>query len=239
MTATALNSVLQALQPYEHALNSGGRLVAIRPDGSEQVWDTRRWLADLDEADHTVLARCAGPTLDVGCGPGRFVQAWALTGRVALGVDISSAAVELTARRGASVLQRDVFARVPGEGRWRTVLLMDGNIGIGGDPGSLMLRLAELIAGDGQLLVEIDPDEHADEELQLQLTSGDGRRGPRLAWARVGGHALGRHARRAGLRPAGQWQAGERTFARLVATGDQSEATSGDLTTAAEARESR
>ncbi len=218
----ALESVLEALQPYEHALNSGGRLVAIRPDGTRQLWDTRRWLANLDEADHSVLERCIGPTLDVGCGPGRFVQAWALTGQVALGVDISSAAVELTARRGASVLQRDVFARVPGEGRWRTVLLMDGNIGIGGDPASLLSRLAGLITGGGQLLVEIDPDD-VDQQLELRLLTNDetSQPGHRLRWALVGRRALERHAGPIGLCLDEAWTTAGRAFVRLVASGDQ------------------
>ena len=38
------------------------------------------------------------------------------------------------AARGVNVLERSVFAGVPGQGRWRSVLLLDGNIGIGGDP---------------------------------------------------------------------------------------------------------
>ena len=32
------------------------------------------------------------------------------------------------------MLRRDLFAPLPGEGRWHHVLLADGNIGIGGDP---------------------------------------------------------------------------------------------------------
>ena len=36
--------------------------------------------------------------------------------------------------RGATVLQRDIFGPLPGEGRWGTALLFDGNVGIGGDP---------------------------------------------------------------------------------------------------------
>lgn len=220
--STMLDSLLEALQPYEQALNGDGRLVAIRPDGTRQLWDTRRWLANLDRADRSVLERCAGPTLDVGCGPGRFVQAWALTGQVALGVDISSVAVELTARRGASVLQRDVFARVPGEGRWHTVLLMDGNIGIGGDPASLLRRLAGLIAGDGQLLIEVDADD-VDEQLELQLVMNDetSQPGPRLRWALVGRRALARHAVPAGLCFDDAWTMDGREFVRLVAGGHQ------------------
>ena len=41
-------------------------------------------------------------------------------------------------RRGGAALRRDVFAPLPGEGRWYTALLADGNVGIGGDPVALL-----------------------------------------------------------------------------------------------------
>ena len=45
------------------------------------------------------------------------------------------------ATRGVAALLRDVFDPVPGEGRWETALLADGNIGIGGDPVALLERV--------------------------------------------------------------------------------------------------
>ena len=53
------------------------------------------------------------------------------------------------ARRGVTFLERSVFDRVPGAGRWRTALLLDGNIGIGGDPVAL-LRGSSSSSGDGR-----------------------------------------------------------------------------------------
>src|SRR5260370_12869273 len=38
-----------------------------------------------------------------------------------------------------------------------TVLLADGNIGIGGDPAALLRRAGELLAPAGKALVEIEP----------------------------------------------------------------------------------
>ena len=43
--------------------------------------------------------------------------------------------------RGVTGPARDVFDPLPGEGRWETALLADGNIGIGGDPVALLRRL--------------------------------------------------------------------------------------------------
>lgn len=70
-------------------------------------------------ADEYVLRHCTGqPTIDLDCGPGRFVTALQKCGRPALGVDSSRAAVEWTRRRGGVTIRRDVFAGLPGEGRW-------------------------------------------------------------------------------------------------------------------------
>ena len=45
------------------------------------------------------------------------------------GIDVSPVAVAQSEARGAAVLRRCVEARLPGEGRWGTALLIDGNIG--------------------------------------------------------------------------------------------------------------
>ena len=93
----------------------------------------------------------------MGSGPGRLTIALAERGIPALGIDVAPAAVRLTRTSGALALPRDVFGRVPGTGRWMTVLLADGSIGIGGDPVVLLRRIAELLAPAGQALVEIQP----------------------------------------------------------------------------------
>ena len=88
--------------------------------------------------DELIVSRCSGPVIDVGCGPGRFVEALAARGLPVLGIDVSGASVGQTRARGASALRRNVFEPVPGEGRWQTLLLADGNVGIGGDPFALL-----------------------------------------------------------------------------------------------------
>jgi SAM-dependent methyltransferase len=113
------------------------------------------WRNEADEADLALLAYCEGSTLDIGCGPGRLSAALARLGHVVLGIDVVHEAVGQTLDRGVSAVRRDVFDRLPGERRWHTALLADGNLGIGGDPGALLARARELLAPSGRVVVEL------------------------------------------------------------------------------------
>ena len=63
--------------------------------------------------DMLVVARCEPPVIDLGCGPGRMVQALSESGRAALGVDMSSVAVGLSMARGGLALRRRIDSRCP------------------------------------------------------------------------------------------------------------------------------
>jgi SAM-dependent methyltransferase len=130
-----------------------------------------RW-STIHASDRFVLASCEGATLDVGCGPGRMTSGLAESGSVALGIDVVPEAVEQTRARGARALLRDVFAEVPGQGLWRTVLLADGNIGIGGDPERLLVRVAELLAPGGRVVVDLAPPGRASNVREIRLAGG-------------------------------------------------------------------
>jgi 2-polyprenyl-3-methyl-5-hydroxy-6-metoxy-1,4-benzoquinol methylase len=199
---------------FEQALDGTAKVVATGIDGRAvpSLSELDRWRAAADEVDQLALSRCEGPVLDVGCGPGRIVTALAERGIPALGVDISARAVSLTTSRGASALRRPVQAPLPGEGRWGSVLLMDGNIGIGGKPAELLRRCAELVRPDGLILVEADPDDDLDDSAPIVLRSSTGRHSTPLPWARVGTRALLRHAHTARLLPTEDWRAGHRAF---------------------------
>ena len=174
------------------------------------------WCGGLRPGDHSILARCRGATLDVGCGPGRLTAALAAVGRTALGVDLSGEAVRQARRRGAPVHHGCVFSPVRGEGSWRHVLLADGNIGIGGDPYRLLRRCRELVAPDGDLLVELDPPGAGSWHGLVALRHGE-RTGPPFAWAVVAADDLDALARHAGLRVLDRWADAGRWFARLSA----------------------
>lgn len=204
-----------ALRPYEHSLRTAGPLGLCADDGRVISLDVARWLAPVDKTDETVLTRCTGPVLDVGCGPGRFVAALAERGVAAMGVDIAETAVALTRRRGLPAVLRSVFAPIPGEGRWPTVLLMDGNIGIGGDPGRLLERVRTLLAPTGRLIVETHPDAHADEYLAVRFRQHGEPIGPTFDWAHVGLLPLLRYTGALGYGVPEVWAGDGRTFASL------------------------
>ncbi len=204
---------LGALAPYESALRDGGTLDLLTDAGTLLPLAVQRYLADADPADETVLGRCRGPVLDVGCGPGRIVGALAERGIACLGVDIAELAVELTQQRGGAALSRDVFQRVPGEGRWPTVLVLDGNIGIGGSVDALLARLTSLLAATGRLVVEASTATAGVDEVHQVRFVQDGRpAGPQFDWAIVSVDALLARAARCGLAVRDQWSVAGRDF---------------------------
>jgi len=151
-----------------------------------------RWLGPLTDVDRRVLARAEGPVLDVGCGPARHTVALATRGIPALGIDITAAALAVARPRGATVLRRSVFEQVPAEGRWGTVLLLDGNIGIGADERALLARVAELLRPGGLVLIELEepgaaPLHGAGGHLRVEIGE---HIGPWFAWRTVSPEGL-------------------------------------------------
>ncbi len=164
--------------------------LVLRSDtGRTLPLDPHRWHDEATPAERDLLASVAGPVLDVGCGPGRLVVGLARRGTVALGIDPAPGAVEIARRRGAAVLQRSVFDTVPGQGRWRTVLLVDGNVGIGGDPVRLLQRCRSLLAPGGTVIAEVEAPGAGLAQHRARLERG-GTCGPWFPWAVVGTDAL-------------------------------------------------
>ncbi|MEV0355678.1 class I SAM-dependent methyltransferase [Nocardia sp. NPDC050697] len=168
-------------------------------DGTRHPVPAQRWLGAAEAADAAFTARCDGPTIDLGCGPGRLVAALLRRGIVALGVDISPLAVALTRARGAPALRRDVLGPLPGAGRWAYALLADGNIGIGADPHRLLTRTRALLGAGGTAVVEFDPPGTGIVR-RMQRVETDEVAGPWFPWSRVGIEHAGRLAAATGFR---------------------------------------
>lgn len=175
-----------------------------------------RWLAEPGPEEQAVLERCVPPVLDVGCGPARHTLALVRRGIPALGIDEADGAVRLARERGARVLRRTVFGRVPGEGSWGSALLLDGNVGIGGDPGTLLERMRGLLRSGGRVLAELDPPGVPTERLTVRLEF-DGTAGSWFPWARVGVDDAAALASAAGLCLTSVWAEAGRWFGELEA----------------------
>jgi SAM-dependent methyltransferase len=199
---------------YEDALAGEARPEIEYRDGRRAPLPVDDWLRVIP-GDSSILDRCQGHTLDVGAGPGRLTVALGERGVPALGIDVTPAAVRLARSSGALALHRDVFAAVPGTGRWARVLLADGNIGIGGDPAALLGRVAELLKPAGRALVEVEPPGAPLAQEMVRLTR-DGRSSGWFPWASIGADQVGGIGHRAGLALTETWTDAGRWFVSLT-----------------------
>jgi SAM-dependent methyltransferase len=211
--------VTDPLALYADGLRDGSDAHSVRlSDGTRAALPLRRYLGPADETDGELVRDLRGPVLDVGCGPGRHLHALAGHGVFALGVDLSPVAVALARGRGARAVVGSIFDELPGDGTWRSALLLDGNIGIGGVPVRLLTRLATLLHARGEVLVELDapqtPTLCARARIETESTVSSW-----FAWARVSVSDIDAIAAGAGFRTAERWARGDRWFARLIRTG--------------------
>jgi SAM-dependent methyltransferase len=210
---TALTLYGMALQQAVDGHN--GRLDLLDPTGRPvDRADAADWTAGLRPGDRAMLDRCQGATLDVGCGPGRLAAALTRDGRTTLGVDVCPEAVRQTRRRGAAALHGNVFAELPGEGGWSSVLLADGNIGIGGNPHRLLRRCARLLHPGGTVLAELRPPGAVSWTGPVRLRLGGVVSQP-FPWATVAAHEVADIAHRAGFGVRALWTEAGRWFAHL------------------------
>jgi hypothetical protein len=107
-----------------------------------------------------------------------------------------------------------VFADVPRAGTWRTALLLDGNVGIGGAPEALLARARALVAPGGAVLVETGPPGTPTRRVRVRLEAAEAV-SPWFGWATVGPDGIAALADAAGLTCDETFTAGGRTFARL------------------------
>jgi glycosyltransferase A (GT-A) superfamily protein (DUF2064 family) len=184
-------------------------------DESVLPLEVMRWSALADEVDQLVVSRCHGPVIDLGCGPGRMVQALNEAGVPTLGVDMSAIAVQETRLRGALAIQSSLADRLPAEGRWGTVLLMDGNIGIDGDVTALLKRCRTLLMPGGSIIVEVDSRPTWHQTRRVRLTADRTRYSAELTWTRTGAAAVRRLAVLLDLLVVEEWAAGGRAFLSL------------------------
>lgn len=185
-------------------------------DGTAAPLALGRWCGSPADGDETLLQRCTGATIDLGCGPGRLAAAVAWRGLPVLGVDVSATAIRLARERGVTAIRRSVFQRLPGEGRWRTALLADGNIGIGGDPVQLLRRVRSLLGAGGVVLCELAAPHAATRQVRVRIESPAGSQSREFEWAHVSSRNIAELAATAGLSELESWEQGGRWFSALA-----------------------
>ena len=119
----------------------------------------------------------------------------------------------MAGRGGAPALLGDVFEPLPGMGNWQTVLLVDGNIGLGGDPRRILGRAAELLCRGGRCVAEFDAEAIGIRARWVRLESACDV-GPWFRWASVGVDSAATLAGQVGLTLTGVRLVGGRVIAR-------------------------
>jgi hypothetical protein len=175
----------------------GGALVPLPVD---------RYVSAVDRVDETLL--------DDIVGPGRHLRELTHRGVFALGVDLSPIAVDLARSGGAQAIVGNVFDELPGAGTWRTALLLDGNVGIGGCPRRLLRRLGTLLHADGRALVELEAPGAETLETRVRIET-DREASEWLPWARVSVSGIDDVAAESGMTVRRLWPCGRRWFALL------------------------
>jgi SAM-dependent methyltransferase len=186
--------------------------------GQTLPFSAARWHAPAAAEEVEVLDQVRGPVLDLACGPGRLVRHLLDRGIVAVGVDTAPDAVAAAQRQGVPVVLADLWQDLPLEGAWETVLLFDGNIGIGAAPDALLARCRQLLAPSGGVVVEVGPPGTATTTVEARI-EWNGWRSGWFKWATVSLADVQALAGEAGLSLRWVHARGGRIFARLeVAT---------------------
>ncbi|MET0822178.1 MAG: class I SAM-dependent methyltransferase [Aeromicrobium sp.] len=212
-----MSIAFDAVSAYDAAF-AGKSTQVVDQGGRSEPFDVEMWSSEPDWVDRELfIDPCDAETIDIGCGPGRLVGALSARRIFAMGIDVSEEAVRQTRVRGALALRQDVFASIPGEGRWTYALLADGNLGIGGDPARLLARVGEVLVPGGRVIAEVAG--HGTglvrERRRLRV---DGRLSVPFEWAVVGLDAIAGVAAAAGMHVVSTQSVGARHTATMVRT---------------------
>jgi len=214
------DAIRSATEIYEsgldHLLSSAdpAAFFAVDEHGLKRRLPLDRWLTDAPEDEEMLLDHAVGPVLDIGCGAGRHLAALRKRNVEASGVEVSVRAAAIARGRAARVIHGSVF-EMPESADWMTALLLDGNVGIGGEPQRLLSRTAGLLRPGGFALVELEAPGVETRVLKLRLEGPDDV-SEWFPWAWVGVDGIEPVLAGTGMELGEIWPIGERWFARLT-----------------------
>lgn len=156
----------------------GPPLVLEADDGSSRPADMQPpdFFAGPDawpEWERAAVDRSEGAILDLGAGAGRHALHLQGRGHPVTAVDASPGAVAVCRARGVADVRLGDLRALEIEGRWDTVLLMGGNLGLAGDlePTRELLRGLTLLTSDRAVLIgdSVDPTSDDPEDLAYEV----------------------------------------------------------------------
>lgn len=156
--------------PTTLEVRDGRTVPAMHPEWFYRTYDQWDWW------DRELLSMVeAGPVLDLGCGAGRAALYLQHRGFEVTALDSSPGAVEVCRLQDLQDVRLGDMNDPPRDRRWAAVLLLCGNLGLGGSwdgNRQLLKRLAELSV-DGAVLVGDSVNTGGAEEIALRIRYGD------------------------------------------------------------------
>jgi SAM-dependent methyltransferase len=215
----------RALAPLSQALGDHARgeldaaltvHVAGFPDQHLPAAYFFRGAAEMDAVDRAALELARGRILDVGAGAGAHSVPLVEAGFEVTAIEILPELVEILRGRGVKRARRASVWTFPARRPFDTVLaLMNGTslAGILARMEPLLTGLGELVAPDGQILIDSTEMDPAELDYQLEYR---GQKGPPFPQLFVGERALEREARKSGWKMKVVARESSRYLARLI-----------------------
>ena len=212
MSAAAV--AIPAAELYGRGLEGRERLIARAEGGRARTLPIACWLGAPTMADESCCGMRSGRSSMLAAGPAVTCSRLRDAACPPSASTSRRRRCESRRARGAAAIEGSIFERVRGAGTWGSALLLDGNVGIGGDPVALLRRIGALLAPGGRILVELARPGAASgrRRMRLELAAAAS---PWFDWATVSAADVAVLAGASGLDVRERWSVRGRWFAVL------------------------
>jgi len=175
------------------------QLILEADDGSSAPAMPPAWFFQTSDEwyswEKKALAALKGPILDLGCGAGRVSLYLQEKGLDVTALDVSPNAVEVCRRRGIRDVRLGDLRNPPKDKRWKSILMLCGNLGLAGgwsESRDLLAKLAKISTEDAILIgdtvdptITDDPDEIEYQRKQVETGHYIGQVRLRLGYGEI------------------------------------------------------